>query len=133
MNTRGRTQGPTWPPGPTGSPERYLTWAIMYSGSIRAGAAFTTGFKITATCFRSGDRIWPGDRGYRNTGGWLSGLPGSEGPWGCLQTPSVKGLYSARVCYPLSTTRASANTPENGDLVVFAVLSPGPSMVSGTW
>ena len=58
---------PRQPQGRTGSPERYLTWAITYSGSVRAGATLTTGLRIAATCLRRGDTIWPGDRGCKNT------------------------------------------------------------------
>ena len=66
------------PQGLTGSPERYLTWAIAYSGSIRAGATLTTGFKIAATCLRRGDTSCPGGRGCRNTRVWLCGLAYSK-------------------------------------------------------
>lgn len=52
-----------------GSPERNLTWAVTYSGSIMAGATFTTGLRIIATCLRSGDTSWPGDRGCGNPRG----------------------------------------------------------------
>lgn len=89
-----------------------------------------------ATCLRSGDTIWPGGRGWRNTGpGCTVGpvparhLKLSDSTISVKEFYLIPGVYYGTLCHP----GLEHKLWRAGDLALLALMSPVPNLVSGTW